>query len=414
MANLKTSFVIKSFFGRIPATSKIEADEAALIKEYEEFLAFGESDDLKRIKELEKEVKSSEFKKRLDAIKADTFEKTKEYKKLQAYNVLLKNKLIKKYIKNKERGAIDETDKIKNEELYKRFEDLDAYVKSEDFLAVKAEKEDKERYKQSDEYKLQQEYNELIARDDVKKYFSLLKSNKFDILKNWEMSFFDNFTSSQLDSDKWITNYYWGKALLNDGYSLASDKHFNTDGKNIEIKDSICKIITREEKAEGKTWHPRIGFYPKQFSYTSGLISTGESFRQKYGRFEAKVKLNQANPVTHAFWMVSEKMLPEIDIFKTDAKNRIAMTNFWADGNKSKVSKMKAGKFVSDFYIFSLEWTEKSMVWKINNIVVREETQGIPNEPMYLIFSSGLQEEPSAAYLPTAMEIDWVKCYRKK
>jgi len=411
MTNLKTSFVLKSLFGRIPATSKIEADEAALIKEHADFIAFGDSDDLKTINELEKIVNSAEFKKKLEALKADTFDKTKEYKKLQEYNGLLKNSLIKKY---KNSDSIEEVEKIKNADLYKRFDELENLVNSKEFLALKAEKEDKERYKKSDEYLQQEKLKEMMARDDVKKYFGLLKSNKFDELESWEMTFFDDFEAAKLDASKWITNYYWGKALLNDGYSLATDKHFNTNGKNIDIKDSVCKIITKEEKAEGKTWHPRIGFYPKQYSYTSGLISTGESFRQKYGRFEAKIRIDQAMPVTHAFWMVSEKMLPEIDIFKTDAKNKMSLTNHWGDNEKSKLSKYKAGKYVNNFFIYSLEWTESKLTWRINNIVVREETQGVPKEPMYLIFSSGLQTEPTAGNLPSTMEIDWVKCYKKK
>ncbi len=410
MTNLKTSFVLKSFFGRIPTTSKIEADEAALKKEHADFIAFSNSNDLKIIQELEKKVNSDEFKKKLEAIKADTFDKTKEYKKLQEYNGLLKNKLIKKYNNS---GTIEEVEKIKNVDLYKRFDELENLVNSKEFLELKAEKEDKERYKQSEEYKQQQQLSEMMGRDEVKKYFSLVKSNKFDELESWELSFFDDFDSAKLDANKWITNYFWGKALLNDGYSLATDKHYNTAGKNVDINDSICKISTKEEKAEGKTWHPRIGFYPKQYSYTSGLISTGESFRQTYGRFEAKIRIDQATPVTHAFWMVSEKMLPEIDIFKSDAKNKMSLTNHWGDNKKSKLSKYKAGKYINEFYIYSLEWTENKLTWKVNDTIIREETQGVPKESMYLIFSSGLQTDPTAGSLPSTMEIDWVKCYKK-
>ncbi|MEA3444391.1 MAG: glycoside hydrolase family 16 protein [Bacteroidota bacterium] len=486
MAKVKTRFLIKLFFGTLPKTSQIEEDEKELKNELKTFTDFENSEELKDILEMEKEVNSKQFKQKLQALKDDTFDKTDEFKRLQEYNQLKKSKLIKFYFKYRDKGKperllqiaksgkleeleklekevsanafiekkeelkaektfdnsaeqlkeqeylglkkdrdIKEYHKINNSGKYKRFveaeksQELETYYKleelvtSKEFLAFKAEKEDTERYKQSEEYKFLQKYEATLAQDHVKKYFSLKGSDKFDDLKAYETTFFDGFDGKELDADKWINNYFWGKALMNESYSLVNDKHFITNGNNIEIKNSICKITTRKEKAEGKSWDPRIGFYPRNFEYTSGLISTGESFRQKTGRFEAKVKLNSIHPVTHAFWMVSEKMLPQIDIFKTGHNNKISFSNHWGKEIKSSLSRFTGKKIVSDFCIYSLEWTPEKLIWKINNIVVKEETKGLPEDKMYILFSSGLQIDPNDSNLPVSMEIDWVRCSQK-
>ena len=51
------------------------------------------------------------------------------------------------------------------------------------------------------------------------------------------------------------------------------------------------------------------------------------------------------------------------------------------------------------------------MVWKINNTVVKTSHEGIPDEPMYILFSSGVENNASGNGLPTTMDIDWVRCF---
>ena len=486
MTNIKSGFVFKSMFGLIPKTADIESAESALQKEYNDFVEFGESDLLKKINDLEKLVKSPDFKKKLDLIKADTFDKTKEYKELQTYNSLKKSSLIKNYFKYLNSGLPERTSATEKSEKLKKFNELKQYintpafinkkaellkektykespeatkedeflqlkkdselknyfktiasskykrfldtskskdladynrlhdiVNSQEFLDFKAEKEDKERYKKSEEFKTLSEYEQLMKDEKVVTYFKLLGSNKFDELKKWNISFIDDFTEKKLDSNKWITNYFWGKALLKEGYSLSTDLHCNTEGNNIEIKDSVCKIITRKEKSEGKSWNPRVGFYPREFDYTSGLISTGESFRQKYGKFQVKARLNSSSDITNAFWMVSDKMLPEIDVFKSCGKNKLAFINQWGKDSKTSISRMGGSKFSNGFFIFTLEWDKDKISWKINDILLKEVRTGVPQEPMYMILSSGINSQPDDSRLPATFEIDWVRCYEK-
>ena len=91
-----------------------------------------------------------------------------------------------------------------------------------------------------------------------------------------------------------------------------------TEGNNVELSNGALKIVTRQEKATGKSWDPERGFFPREFDYTSGLINTGKSFRQQHGRFAAKIKLTGGQAASHAVSLMSNLIIPQIDIFKYD------------------------------------------------------------------------------------------------
>ena len=180
----------------------------------------------------------------------------------------------------------------------------------------------------------------------------------------------------------------------------------------------MLRLHTRKETVSGQAWDPALGFYPKEFEYTSGLVNTGEGFRQKYGAFEAKVRMHPSSSVFHAFWMLSDKMVPHIDIFRFSGskKRRIRMSNYWTNDPAAKEVRRNSDDiggidFSKGFFIFRLEWYPDKLVWKINNTMVRTEEEGVPDEPMYILFSSGV-EDGSGNELPTTLDIDWVRCYK--
>jgi beta-glucanase (GH16 family) len=68
-------------------------------------------------------------------------------------------------------------------------------------------------------------------------------------------------------------------------------------------------------------------------------------------------------------------------------------------------------RFSKEFFIYTLEWLPGRITWKINGIEVASTVKGIPDEPMYMVFSAGLQKDVSGI-LPATFEIDWVRCYQ--
>ncbi|HRW64082.1 MAG TPA: glycoside hydrolase family 16 protein, partial [Bacteroidales bacterium] len=268
--------------------------------------------------------------------------------------------------------------------------------------------------KLSDEFKQEQEYKELVKSEKLKWFKKLEKHNEFAKLDEWELTFEDNFDDKKLNSEKWMSGYYWGKNLLNDDYVQVNEKQFFKEA-NLELANSNLKIITKPEKAQGKAWDPKTGFYVKEFDYTSGLINTGQYFRQQYGLFKAKIKVNHSYPVHHAFWLLGEKITPEIDIFKYSKKSasQMEIANYWDNGSIiAKKQTISGLNYSKDYFIYSLEWTKDKLTWKLNDIVLYEQTEGVPQEPMYIVLSSGIANEGNVS--PCQMEVDWVRAYKRK
>lgn len=373
-----------------------------------------DSDKYKKFLELEKFVNSPEYYK---AKAASDFKKSEAYASLKAYKKLKKDSQIHMALATLKSAAYKTYVKLSGSERLQSFFDLEAVVESKEFRDFKSYMEDKNRFKKSDEAHTLREYEELCKNPDITWYLKANKEHPFEELKKWNLTFEDDFDASRLNTERWITGYYWGKTLMNDTYALEGEHQIFKDS-NIELRDSCATVSTRREEAEGKVWSPKWGFRTKKFNYTSGLISTGQSFRQLYGKFEAKVRFTGAFPINHAFWMTGEQIVPHIDIFKSvypkgkhlEAGLTSAQPQKEPLGNRVRIN---GARFAGEFFIYSLEWTPEMLVWRINGIEVHRQTKNAPREPMYLSFCTTLPNEPNDKLLPATLEIDWVRCFKR-
>jgi len=377
---------------------------------------FKDSDRLKYYEELKIYIASDDYK---VAITQFTYTNTDEYKKEVEYNNLKKDSDIihwEKFKKSKQYKLFKE---VEDSELLNEYQELDEFVNSDKFKEFKEYMLDKNKWQKTDDYQKEVRYGELQKSENIKWYFAVKDSNKFDELKKWNLIFEDDFDSGKVDENKWMNSFFWGKMLLNDRYVIAGDKQYFTDNKNFELNGSTLKIITKKEQAEGKVWHPVHGFYTQHFEYTSGMLSSAHSYRHQYGRIEAKIKLADNYPVYQALWLKGEKIIPEIDIFKfnMDKKNRLQMSTIWGDVSdyksaKKKTDKINGSMLTKDFFIYTLEWNKNKLTWKINGIEVFSTNEGIPDEPLYLMLSAGILQEPTRQdFNSSSFEIDWVRCY---
>jgi hypothetical protein len=384
--SLKKDSEIKAYY---KAKKKEEPVKTKLILRFEELRSF---------------VKSSAFlaKKNMKPI---GFKDSEEYKKLLEYNRLKGSPEIKEFYRfmtSKEYANYLNTHESKRLE---RYQELKEYVATRDFREKKNYLLDKKRFEKTEMFKQVQEYDKLKKNENIIWYFKVKYSDKFDILKNRKLTFSDEFTSDKLDTSKWLTNYYWGEKLLKDRYSVESDIHAYTEKDNFELRNSILKINTRPQRVKGKVWTAEKGFTEKEFNYTSGIINSGKSFRQKYGIFSAKIRLG--NPQARsAFWMLADTITPHIDICRT-AKGKV-----WSDlfsDKSNQFSKSIGARYANDFFIYTLEWTPGSLTWLINNTEICVLTENIPQEPMYLLLSGGTDKPINGM---TSMEIDWIRVYK--
>ncbi len=468
------SFFLAYKLRKASDTVRVENKRDTLRMDFEEFEAFSTSEELKDYLALEAYVLSATFKSNRKLIESKSYKKSDLFKDEKDFKRFQKSKKFKTYFRlkgsnelstfeltkvsaeieryreldklvhsgnfNKKEQAeeLNEFKKLKNSQhikdffkfdtsksykIYKELEgskELEDYLKleekisSDEFLEEKTNLLDKKRFEKTEDYKKLQQYLGLKESDKFKKYFSLKANNPFGELTKWELSFSDEFDSKSLNAEKWINKYYWGEELLNKGYSLNSDLHTFTESKNISHSDSSILLQARKEKQDGLLWNPAMGFVPKEFDYTSAIISTGKSFRQKYGRFEAKIKLTNPNQVSHSFWMVADKNLPHIDVLKTFGDGKLLIGNYWGSENKinSKQFVIKGIDVSKGYFIYTLDWFKNELVWKINDVVVKTQTEGVPEDPMYLNFSMGITKEQQS--VNASFEIDWVRCYKIK
>ncbi|MCA1757329.1 MAG: family 16 glycosylhydrolase [Bacteroidales bacterium] len=364
------------------------------------------SDRIKRFEELRDIVSSASFKQKF---KSKEFKGSEEKRLLEDYKSLKGNSDVKFFFKFRDSKPFALYNKTEGSTRLARYEELKEYISTGEFKKSKEYLLDKKRFEKSELYLVEQEYLKLKRSDDIVWYFKVKDSDKFDVLKKREITFSDEFDGDSPDSAKWISNLYWGDKLLNDRYSHESDLHCFTEKDNLEVRSSILKIITRPDKKEGKVWNPELGgFRTKEFAFTSGIVSTGKSFRQKYGIFSAKIKLTTGAGPRHAFWMLSDKITPHIDICRTQ-RNKVWMDYFGSDGSAKKSS--AGSKYARGFYIFTLEWKPDLLVWKINGVEVMRVTRNVPHEEMYIILSGGLDQPIHGT---SAMEVDWVRVYQWK
>jgi hypothetical protein len=375
--------------------------EGSSLKKFKELEG---SEKITKYEALEKFVQSSDFK---EKAKEKEFSASDDFKKLQDYKQLKDNQEIKDYYKFKASKDLANFKAINGSNRLARYNELKAFTESKEFAEKKAYLLDKKRFEKTEEYKEIVEYDKLKKSEDITWYFKVKDSNKFDILKHRDLTFSDEFEGDKLDTKKWLTNYYWGEKLLKDRYSVESDLQAYTEKDNFQFGGSMLKIVTKQQKVKGKVWSAAHGFSPKDFDYTSGIINSATSFRQKYGVFTAKVKLG--NPAARsAFWILSDKIAPHIDICRT-TKGKVWFDLFASNSNSAKSS--VGSRYANDFFIFTLEWTADKLVWKVNGVEAFVQTSNVPQEPMYVNFGGGLNTPIDGS---TAMEIDWVRVYEVK
>jgi beta-glucanase (GH16 family) len=394
----------------IKAYLKIQEDKA-----FANFRMMENTPELENYIELEKFVNSAEFR---NAKREFELKKATELHKLNDYKTLKKSVKFKSYNKIKNSRDLRHFQRLRESPELERYFELDKYINSNEFRETKAWMESKDKFRKSPEYQQLQEYRELKKSSKLKWYNKVKKSTKFEELRKWKLTFTDDFTGNELDKDKWLTKYFWGDQLLNQSYSLATDRHFYKE-ENITVENSILRLNTKKETISGQAWDAAIGFFPKEFDFTSAMVNTGHHFRQQYGAFEAKVRMRASPSVFHAFWMVSDKAVPHIDIFRFSGnrKKRVGLNIYHEDNRvRDKIVTTRGNigglDFSRGYFIFRLEWYPGRLVWKINNTVVKIEDDHVPDVPMYILFSSGIEDDAGVGALPATMDVDWVRCFR--
>jgi len=292
----------------------------------------------------------------------------------------------------------------------KRLEELQKITESDEFKARVAYLNDKQKWNKTDESAKEIRLSEIRKMPQLINYLKYKNSSAFDFFRKWELVFEDRFESGKLDHEKWMTQTLAANNTLGQNFSQVGDLQAFTDGKNVLSDGKSLKIEVRKEKAKGMLWQFPFGFVEQDYDYTSGVVSTTGAEWWKHGILEAKVRYSPSKNIVDAFYLLGEETSPQINLVEMGVKNRVGLlskTTHGIQAQSESISGLKNG----EFYIFQLEWTSHSLVWKINDREILTVNQNVPAFKMHLNATSIVVSEPTGN-LPHRFEIDWVKFYQ--
>ena len=223
----------------------------------------------------------------------------------------------------------------------------------------------------------------------------------------WRLTFDDEFDGSGLDTVKWIDSYPDGVRT----HSNQELEYYAPDGYRVDA--GHLHLIGERRAMAGH-------------EYTSGIVTTYGKFAQKYGWFEARVRVPRGKGYWPAFWLLpSDKTWPpEIDVLEVlgHEPNKVYLTNHYSDAqgkHQSHGGSFTGPDFSQDFHTFAVDWEPGLVVWYVDGVERFRSTEGVPDTPMYVIANLAVGGDwpgnPDATtHFPGSMDIDYVRVYQKK
>jgi len=235
------------------------------------------------------------------------------------------------------------------------------------------------------------------------------------------------------------TNYdiYDGNAFLGniDGRSIfvddlvpGTDRRFRVEARNAagNLVDQTSRVINTADNSFALNRQPNL----------SGIITSYDSFRFKYGRVEMRARMPQGKGLWSAFWLLNSYYKqdqpedPEIDIIEAIGDRTTTANHayhYQTDNNgdgfyRSRVSnegRATISDFSQGFHVYSVEWTEGRIIWFVDGVEThRLEGSEVSDEQMYIIANlavGGTFPGPAdeTTPFPARFEIDYIRVYQR-
>lgn len=254
-----------------------------------------------------------------------------------------------------------------------------------------------------------------------------LQPNQFELpidKSGMTLSFSDDFNSLSLwngHNGIWDTNFWWGapngSTLTRNGelqwyidanYGPTSSVH------PFSVQNGILTITAAPTPADIK---PLINNY----EYTSGLLTTHDSFSQTYGYFEMRAELPTSAGTWPAFWLLPENgsWPPELDAMEARGQdlNTLYMTaHSNATGQHTVVSSTVNVMDTGGFHTYGVLWTPDELVWTYDGMeVAKAATPADMHSPMYMLVDLAVGgfagAPPDHLATPAEMKIDYIHAY---
>jgi beta-glucanase (GH16 family) len=242
-------------------------------------------------------------------------------------------------------------------------------------------------------------------------------------------TFHDDFDEHPLASGRWVPHYaggaawpearYWGgdgsdfkrkdawngeqQIYVDPRYRGRADAPLRLDP--FKIHDGVLSIVASRTPPELK----QVLFNNE---YVSGILTTQNSFSQKYGYFEIRSKVPAGTGVWPAFWMLANDggWPPELDVLEGRGlrPGDLAMTTHWRLPSTGKIESCGFDFAQPDaamaFHDYGVLWLKDRVIYFIDRKPVSDISVPIGfDDPMYMIVNLAM----GAKYFQGVGFVDW-------
>jgi len=245
--------------------------------------------------------------------------------------------------------------------------------------------------------------------------------------KNWTLVWNDEFDAppnSAVDPAKWVLETGgngWGNNEL-EYYTQRLQNSFQRDG------NLVIRVL--QEKFKGPDGVAR--------DYTSARLKTQGKFSQKYGRFEARIKIPRGQGIWPAFWMLGDDVdevgwpeCGEIDIMENIGKEptlvhgTIHGPGYSGDhGIGDPFASADNRKFADDFHVYAVEWEPEAIRFYVDEHLYATRTladlpkgaKWVYDHPFFMLLNVAVGgywpgNPDGSTTFPQEMLVDYVRVY---
>ena len=228
------------------------------------------------------------------------------------------------------------------------------------------------------------------------------------------------------DSSKWIME------TGGNGWGNNELETYTNRAQNAHVQDGNLVITANKETFTGSDGITR--------QYTSARLKTAGLFEQKYGRFEARIKITQGQGMWPAFWMLGNNIgtvgwpaCGEIDIMENIGKEPSiahgSMHGLGYSGANGLTGgyTLPSGKLADDFHIFAIEWETSVVRFYVDGNLYETRTPAdlptgktwVFDHPFFILLNVAVGGDwpgnpDNTTVFPQNMLVDYVRVYTKK
>jgi len=224
---------------------------------------------------------------------------------------------------------------------------------------------------------------------------------------------------------------HWTLETGGDGWGNDELEYYTNRPQNVQVQKGNLVITALKENYTGPDRVKR--------DYTSARMKTAGKFAQKYGRFEARIKIPYGQGMWPAFWMMGDDIDEigwptggEIDIMENIGKEpstvhgTIHGPGYSGEKGIGSAFSLPSGRFADDFHVFAVEWEPDAIRFYVDSNLygtrtpadLPKETKWVYDHPFFMILNvavgGGWPGSPdNTSVFPQTMLVDCVRVYRR-